>query len=115
MGRTCTSPRRPTTSPRLSVADPAFQLCVARLVTHYWSHDHFLADGQLLRDAGRLAGIPGVLVHGRYDVSGPLDTAWHLHHAWPDSDLVVVDDAGHGGGSIAAAHVAATDRFADRR
>jgi proline iminopeptidase len=82
------------------------------VVTHYWSNGCFLADGQLLRDAGRLAGIPGVLVHGRYDVSGPLDTAWALHKAWPDSDLVALGDAGQGGTSLTRAVVAATDRFA---
>ena len=105
----------PDAGPRLSVADPAFQLGLARIVTHYWANDHFLADGQLLRDAGRLAGIPGVMVHGRFDVSGPLDTAWHMHRAWPDSELVVLGDAGHGGGSMSAAVAAATDRFAVRR
>jgi proline iminopeptidase len=104
----------PTSGPGLADADPAFQLAFARLVTHYWSHGCFLDEGQLLRGAGRLAGVPGVLVHGRYDVSGPLDTAWQLHRAWPGSELVVLDDAGHGGTSTTAAVVAATDRLADR-
>ena len=94
------------------MADPAFQLAIARVVTHYWANACFLADGQLLRDAGRLAGIPGVLVHGRYDVSGPLDTAWALHKAWAGSDLVVIGDAGHSGTGMTQAVVAATDRFA---
>jgi proline iminopeptidase len=99
-------------SPRYE--DPAFRMTFVRLVTHYWSHDCFLEDGIVLREAGRLAGIPGVLVHGRYDVSGPLDTAWELNRAWPDSELIVVDDAGHSGGSMAGPLVAATDRFASR-
>jgi proline iminopeptidase len=102
----------PGAQPYLSIAEPAFQLAFARVVTHYWSNGCFLAGGQLLRNAGRLAGIPGVLVHGRYDVSGPLDTAWALHRAWPDSELVVVGDAGHGGIGMTAAVVAVTDRFA---
>jgi proline iminopeptidase len=105
----------PGHQPHLSIEDPAFQLCFARVVTHYWAHDHFLPDGQLLRDAGRLAGIPGVLVHGRYDVSGPLDMAWALHRAWPDSELVVVGDAGHSGASMGPALAVAIERFADRR
>jgi proline iminopeptidase len=105
----------PDHQPRLSVADPAFQLAFARIVTHYWANGCFLDDGQLLREAGRLAGIPGVMVHGRFDVSGPLDTAWAMHRAWPDSELVVIGDAGHFGGSMGSALVAATDRFADRR
>jgi proline iminopeptidase len=52
------------------------------------------------------------MVHGRFDVSGPLDIAWRMHQAWPDSELVVLDDAGHGGGSMWAAVIAALDRFA---
>ena len=47
------------------------------------------------------------MIHGRWDVSGPLDTAWELHRAWPGSQLVVLDDAGHGGNSMSAAIVAA--------
>ena len=58
--------------------DPRFRLCFARLVTRYWSNAAFLEDGQLLRDADRLAGIPGVLVNGRLDISGPTDIAWQL-------------------------------------
>jgi proline iminopeptidase len=97
--------------------DPAFRMAFARLVTHYWHHAAWLEEGALLRDAGRLAGIPGVLVHGRLDVSGPLDVAWHLARAWPGAELVVVDDAGHGlrDEAMAAAVVAALDRFAGRR
>ena len=104
----------PDAAPSMSVMEPARQLAVARVVTHYWGNGCFLDDGQLLRDAGRLAGIPAVLVHGRYDVSGPLDVAWRMHLAWPGSELVVLGDAGHGGGSMSAAVVAATDRFADQ-
>ncbi|RDI31981.1 proline iminopeptidase [Lentzea flaviverrucosa] len=102
----------PDAEPFLSVAEPAFQLAFARLVTHYWSHGCFLEERQLLRDLERLHGIPAVLIHGRYDVSAPLGTAWALHRAWPGSELVVLDDTGHGGGSMTAAIIAATDRFA---
>ena len=79
--------------------DPEFRLGFARLVTHYWRHAAFLEEDQLIRDASRLNGIPGVLIHGRYDVSGPLVTAWKLHKQWATSRLHVLDDAGHGGGS----------------
>jgi proline iminopeptidase len=77
--------------------DPAFRTTFARIVTHYFSHAAWLADGQLLRDAHRLAGIPAVLVHGRLDLGGPADTAWQLARAWPDAELHFVG-AGHGGG-----------------
>jgi proline iminopeptidase len=91
--------------------DPVFRMTFARLVTRYWSNAAFLDDGQLLRDVGRLAGIPAVLIAGRQDVSGPVDIAWHLHDAWPASELVVIEDGGHGTGGMGAL-VAATNRFA---
>ena len=93
--------------------DPAFRLRFARLVTHYWRHAAFLEDGQLLRDARVLDGIPGVLIHGRYDVSSPLDTAWLVSRRWATSELRIVDDAGHGGGdTFGAAIVEGLSRLA---
>ena len=96
--------------------DARFRMCFARLVTHYWRHAAFLDDGELLRNADRLSSIPAVLVHGRLDVSSPLDVPWQLSQAWPGSELVVVDDAGHGAGAdgMTSALLAATDRFARR-
>ena len=87
--------------------DPAFRLLFARLVTHYWRHAAFLAPDQLLRDAHLLNGIPGVLIHGRFDVSSPLETAWHLSQRWTTSRLEVLSDAGHGGSGLEAALSAA--------
>jgi proline iminopeptidase len=94
--------------------DERFRLCFARIVTHYWSNAGFLDDGQLLRDVHRLAGIPAVLIHGRLDISAPVDVAWQLAREWPDADLVVVGEAGHGAGHPATmeAMLAATARFA---
>ena len=100
-------------SPRFD--DPEYRLRFARLVTHYWRHAAFLEDDQLLRDASRLNGIPGVLIHGRYDVSGPLETAWRLSQSWTSSQLHVITDAGHGGGlsdAFPAAIVDALTQFA---
>jgi len=96
--------------------DPRFRMCFARLVTHYWANAAFLDEDQLLRDAGRLSGIPGVLIHGRLDISGPPETAWRLSRAWPDAKLVLVDDAGHGAGypTTMQAILEATARFASR-
>lgn len=78
---------------------PEFRLRFARLVTHYWRNFAFLDEDQLLRDAATLNDIPGVLIHGRYDVSSPLETAWRLSQRWSASRLHVLDDAGHGGGN----------------
>lgn len=92
-------------------ADPQFRLIFARLVTHYWSHRCFLTDGEVLAGMERLAEIPAILVHGRWDISGPLDTAWALHRVWPKSELVILDDAGHGGVGFPEAMTAALDQF----
>ncbi|WP_084965897.1 prolyl aminopeptidase [Thermoactinospora rubra] len=101
----------PGFKPNPRYADPAFRMTFARLVTHYWANGCFLEEGVLLDNAGRLSGIPGVLIHGRYDVSSPLETAWLLQRAWPGSELIVVDDAGHGGATMWEQAVAAADRF----
>ncbi|MFB8025821.1 MULTISPECIES: prolyl aminopeptidase [unclassified Streptomyces] len=91
------------------------QLAFVRICAHYFSHAAWLEEGRLIRDAGRLAGIPGVLVHGRFDLGSPLTTAWELARAWPDAELTVIDDAGHLG-SIATSRtvLAALDGFARR-
>jgi proline iminopeptidase len=94
--------------------DPSFAMAFARLVTHYVRHDLFLEEGTILRNARALAGIPGVMVHGRFDLQAPLETAWELSRAWPAAELVVVDGAGHAANHAGIAHelVRATDRFA---
>jgi proline iminopeptidase len=84
--------------PSSRYADPAFRLRFARLVTHYWRHAAFLEEDQLLRNTSILNSVPGVLIHGRYDVSSPLETAWRLNREWRESRLIVIEDAGHGGG-----------------
>jgi len=95
---------------------PEYKLAFSRLVTHYWSHGSWLEEGVVLRDAGRLAAVPGILVQGTLDLGNLLGTPWELARAWPGSELVMVDDAGHGSGpGLAAAIVDATDRFAARR
>jgi proline iminopeptidase len=95
--------------------DAAFALAFARLVTHYVSHNGFVEDGSLLRGAGVLADIPGVLINGRFDFQAPIANAWELKRAWPGAELVIVDDAGHGANpALTAELIAATDRFALR-
>ena len=101
----------PDWAPSPRYADPAFRTVFARLVTHYWSHGSFLADGEVLAGMPRLAGIPGLLIHGRYDVSSPLDTAWAVHRAWAGSQLVVLGDTGHGGASLLDQLTAGLDSF----
>lgn len=95
-----------------------------RLVTHYWAHDGFVADwgaswgaepgSGLLGGMGRLAGIPGVLIHGRRDVSGPARTAWELHRTWPGSQMIVVEEEGHGGPEMARHWRSAMERLVAR-
>ena len=70
----------------------------ATLVSHYWSNDCFLTGAATIAaGVSRLAGVPGVLIHGRRDHGSPVVTAWQLHRAWPGSELIIVEDEGHGG------------------
>jgi proline iminopeptidase len=103
----------PTTGLVEQYADPEFAVPFTRLALHYFGHRSWLADDQLVAEAGKLAGIPGVIVQGRYDMVCPPVSAWRLHQAWPDSELVMLPVAGHAVGErgVLAALTAATDRF----
>ena len=89
-------------------------LAFVRICAHYSANGAFLDDGVLLREAHRLHGIPGVLIHGRLDLSGPLETAWRLAQAWPDAELIALTD-GHQGSQARRGHVEqALERFAEK-
>ena len=94
--------------------DAHFALSFARIESHYFVHGGFFdVEDQLLRDAHRLKGIPGVIVHGRYDVVCPIQSAWDLHRAWPDSKLGISPTSGHSAFEVenASALIEATDGF----
>jgi proline iminopeptidase len=99
-------------SPRFR--DPAFAMAFARVVTHYVRNDAWLEDGRLLRDAGAIADIPGIMVNGRFDLQAPIGWAWDLKRVWPRAKLVIVDDAGHdaSNASITRELISATGQFA---
>jgi proline iminopeptidase len=106
----------PNGSPNVYSNRPAADLLAfVRITAHYFAHGAWLEEGALLRDARRLAGIPGVLIHGRLDLSGPLDTAWELARAWPGAELVVINDSGHtGSDTMSERKRLALDAFAGR-
>jgi proline iminopeptidase len=88
------------------------RIALVRIAAHYFAHGAWLEEGVLLRDAGRLKGIAGVLFHGRLDLSSPLETAWELCRVWTDAELVVVDDSGHKGSATMRSRViGALERF----
>jgi len=94
---------------------PAALLARARICAYYFAHGAWLEEGALLRHAGRLAGIPGVLIHGRLDLGSPLDTAWELARAWPGAELAVIADSGHtGSDTMSQRKRSALDTFAQR-
>jgi proline iminopeptidase len=103
----------PTYPPNPDFDDPAYRMAFVRIVTHIWAHGAWLEEGVVLRDAGRLGGIPGVLVQGSLDLGNLIGTPWLLHAEWPGSELILIEDAGHGYSdrAMVASLVAATDRF----
>ncbi|OLF08897.1 prolyl aminopeptidase [Actinophytocola xanthii] len=96
-------------------AEPAFAVAFARVALHYFVADGWLSENQLVRDAGKLADIPGRIVQGRYDVVSPPFTAWELHRAWPGSELRLLPQAGHAVADrgVLDALLEATDDFRD--
>ena len=103
----------PNTSLQATYADPAFAVPFARIALHYFVHAGWLEPDQLVRDAGKLAGIPGRIIQGRYDAVCPPVTAWDLHRAWPDSTLQLLPQAGHAvtDRGVLDALLEATDEF----
>ncbi|MEE8635359.1 MAG: prolyl aminopeptidase [Acidiferrobacterales bacterium] len=76
-------------------ASPHTAVALARMGAHYFINNAFLEPDQILRDAHRLRGMPGVIVHGRYDMICPLESAFDLQRAWPDARLEIIPEAGH--------------------
>ncbi|OON74683.1 prolyl aminopeptidase [Streptomyces tsukubensis] len=108
-------PAPPRSEPRYE--DARFRAAFARIVTHYFSQDHFLGgDEVVLEDAASLNGIPGTIVQGSLDFGNLLGIAWRLTGVWRDGELVLVEDAGHNAGTptVVEQIVAATDRYAAR-
>lgn len=92
-----------------------FALAFARIENHFFVHAGWLEDGQLIRDAHKIRHIPGVIVHGRYDMPCPLRFAWALHKAWPEAEFHIVEGAGHAftEPGILDQLIRATDKFAE--
>ena len=91
-----------------------FALAFARIENHYFTHGAWLEESQLVRNAHLLKDIPGVIVHGRYDVVCPARTAFELHRAWPEAEFHIVEAAGHPASEpgIKDRLIRATDHFA---
>ena len=111
-GRTITLLPQPETVDQFG--EDRFAEAFARIENHFFYHGCWLEPGQLIRDAHRLRGIPGDIIHGRYDMPCPLRSAWELHKAWPDGAFHIVEGAGHAGfePGIRDRLIRATDRFA---
>ena len=91
-----------------------FAIAIARIENHYMRNLGWLEEGALIRDAANLRDIPAVIVQGRYDCCTPPVTAWDLHKAWPEAELVIVPDGGHlfNEPGVLDGLIRATDKFA---
>ncbi|WP_370308085.1 prolyl aminopeptidase [Sphingobium abikonense] len=102
--------------PALSAVHDAddFALAFARIENHYFVHRGWLDEGQLIANAALLHDIPGVIIHGRYDMACPAETAWALYKAWPQAHFELIEGAGHAYNEpgILDALIRATDEFA---
>ena len=113
-GQTITLLPEPATSDKFG--EEEFALAFARIENHYFVHGGWFEEEQLLRDAGKLADIPGAIIHGRYDMPCPAKYAWSLHKAWPKADFHLIEGAGHAFSEpgILDQLIAATDKFAGK-
>lgn len=90
-------------------------VAIARIECHYFMNNAFFrTNNWLIENIAKIRHIPSVIVHGRYDVVCPIENAWELHQAWPESRLAIIPDAGHAANEpgIVDALVRATDEFA---
>ncbi|KJS09950.1 MAG: proline iminopeptidase [Gammaproteobacteria bacterium BRH_c0] len=97
-------------------ANPRFALALARIEAHFFVNQAFIRPNQIIEEALRLADIPGIVVHGRYDMVCPVDQAYALAQVWPGAELDIIRDAGHSSSEpgIVDALVRATDTMASR-
>jgi proline iminopeptidase len=111
-GSICTL--EPSSSKVDHFANPHVALAMARVECHYFLNNGFMELNQILNNVDRLAGIPAIIVHGRYDMVCPVDQAFDLQRAWPEAKLEIIRDAGHSSSEpgIIDALVKATDEFA---
>jgi proline iminopeptidase len=112
-GETITLLPDPLTAAEITKDD--FALAFARIENHYFVHGGWLDEGQLIANAGVLKGMPGLIVHGRYDIACPAQNAWDLHRAWPEAEFHLVEGAGHAYSEPGILHrlITATGRFAE--
>ena len=97
-------------------SNPHTALSLARIECHYFINHSFMRSNQLLEDAHKLQAVPGVIVHGRYDVVCPVEQAFALSQAWPTSELYITPNSGHSATEEenVDALVSATQNFAKR-
>ena len=112
--------RTSTLKPNTDVVDSFGNLhtavSLARIECHYFMNNSFLEPNQILNNAATIKDIPSIIVQGRYDVVCPMESAWDLHNALPNSELNIIPDAGHSAmePSIVDALVKATDKMIGR-
>lgn len=93
-----------------------FAEAFARIECHYFINNCFFDEEDfLLKNVDKIRHLPGVIVQGRYDIPCPVVSAWELHKAWPEAELIIVPDAGHSMSEpgIKSALIEATDKFAN--
>ncbi len=111
-----TATLRPSLNVMDHFADPHTALSLARIEAHYFINSSFIEENQILNNMDSIKDIPGIIIHGRYDMICPLENAFELHERWPDSELFIIRDAGHASSEsgIVDALVKATDEMAKK-
>lgn len=78
--------------------DPHMALSLAKIEAHYFANHSFIDENQIIDNMDKIADIPGVIVHGRYDMVCALDNATALNKAWDNASINIIREAGHSSG-----------------
>ena len=94
--------------------DYNFLITLSKIETHYMINNLFMEEKELIQNAYKIKNIPGIIIHGRYDMVCPMDNAWKLHKHWEKSELIIVPDCGHSGSEPPTVNeiINATDKIA---
>lgn len=105
---------KPNSSVMEHFTDPHTALSLAKIEVHYFLNKSFIEENQIINNMGKISHLPGIIVHGRYDMVCPIDNALALAESWPNAELNIIREAGHASSEpgIADALVRATNDVA---
>lgn len=79
------------------ISDPHQATCMAAISVHFFTQFSETSTNYLLEQLHRIAHLPAILIHGRYDMVCQLDIAYQIAQRWQNAQLQILPCAGHSG------------------